>query len=127
MIRCERSGPEYQVRFSNGTFEAVCDATPDKGGLGQGFRPHELLEAALGSCTTMVIAMAAKTHDISLSHFAVSVDLDRSDPDVAAFVCTVTFPAKLPEADKDYLLRAARTCPVRKTLGRHIEFREQTD
>jgi len=123
MIRCDCLGSAYQVRFSDGPFEGICDATPDKGGQGNGFRPHELLEAALGSCTVMVIAMAAKTHGIALSHLSVSVELDRGDPDVAAFCCTITFPEYLDEDQKAFLRRAARTCPVRKTLGRRIEFR----
>lgn len=123
MMRCDCLDPAYQVRFSNGTFEGICDATPDKGGQGQGFRPHELLEAAVGSCTAMVVAMAAKTHGIALSGLSVTVELDRSEPEVAAFCCTITFPDDLDEAQKAFLRRAARLCPVRKTLARRIEFR----
>jgi putative redox protein len=124
-MRCERTGPQYLVRFSNGTFEAVCDAGPDKGGRGQGFRPHELLEAALGSCTAMIIGMSAAAHGIPLTGVAVTVSLDREDPAVAAFVCEIELSGDLDEGQRTRLLRAARGCPVRKTLARRSEFREK--
>jgi putative redox protein len=123
-MRCERTGPDHMVRFSNGTFEAVCDATPDKGGRGQGFRPHELLEAALGSCTAMIIGMSAAAHNIPLAGVAVTVSLDRDDPAVAAFVCEIELSGDLDADQRTRLMRAARACPVRKTLSRRIEFRE---
>ena len=123
MMRCERLGPDYQVRFSNGTLEATCDATSDKGGQGLGFRPHELLEASVGSCTAMMLAMAAKARDIPLTGLVVNVELDRSDPDLAAFTCTIELTGDLDAKQKSRLLRAARACPVRQTLSRRIEFR----
>ena len=125
MMRCERSGPDYRVRVGNGTFETVCDATPDKGGQGQGFRPHELLEGALGSCTAMIIGMSAAAHGIPLDGVTVTVDLDRDDPAVAAFVVTIELAGDLDAGQRARLLRAAKACPVRKTLGRRIEFREK--
>lgn len=125
MMRCERQGPGYRVRFSNGTFEAFCDAPPDKGGGGQGFRPHELLEAALGSCTAMIVNLAAEAHAIPLTGVAVTVRLDRDDPAEAAFVCEIELSGDLDEGQRTRLVRAARGCPVRKTLSRRIVFREK--
>jgi len=125
MVRCERTGPDHLVRFSNGSFEAFCDATPDKGGQGHGFRPHELLEAALGSCTAMIIGMSATAHNIPLEGVNVTVDLDREDPATTAFLVDIELAGDLDEMQRTKLLRAAKGCPVRKTLGRRIEFREK--
>jgi len=125
MIRCQSQKTPFQVLFSNGTFSGVCDATTDKGGDGQGFRPHELLEAALGSCTTMIVGMYATAHEIPLDGVSVTVNLDRGDPETAAFTCEIAFSGDLTEAQREKLLQAARACPVRKTLSRRIVFTEK--
>lgn len=125
MMRCERTDKESRVRFSNGTFEAYCDADPKMGGKGEGFRPHELLEAALGSCTAMVIGMSASVHGMPMTGVAVTVNLDLDDPAAAAFVVEIELFGDLDELQRTKLIRAAKGCPVRKTLGRRIEFREK--
>lgn len=124
MIRCQSQDAPFQVLFSNGSFSAVCDASADKGGAGQGFRPHELLEAALGSCITMMLGMYAKAHGIPLTGAAVTVTLDRGEPGSAAFVCAIELSGDLTDGMRQKLLRAARACPVRQTLGRKLVFRE---
>jgi len=124
MIRCQSQDAPYQVQFSNGNFSAVCDAGVAKGGAGQGFRPHELLEAALGSCVTMLLGMYAQTHDIPLTGVAVTVALDRSEADSAAFTCAIGLSGDLTDAQRHRLMRAARACPVRKTLSSRMTFTE---
>lgn len=117
MVVCQRLETPLQVAFSNGRFTGVCDATPDKGGAGEGFRPHELLEAALGSCLVMIMTMYAAAHDIPLRGATVTVTLDRSDPDVAAYGCAITLEGEISQEQRKKILRAARACPVRRTLG----------
>jgi len=124
MVRCQSRDTRYGVSFSNGTFEGACDATPDKGGAGQGFRPHELLEAALGSCTAMVLRMYADNHDIPLESAAVEVTLDRREPETATFVCRIALAGDLTPEQRKRLLRAARACPVRRTLSGKLLFVE---
>ncbi len=124
-MRCRSLDTPYQVSFSNGAFEAVCDATSDKGGAGRGFRPHELLEAALGSCTAMMVRMYADNHKIPLDEVVVAVSLDRSEPETTTFVCSLTFTGQdLTPGQRGKLLRAARACHVRQTLSRKLVFRE---
>ena len=127
MIQCQSLDAPYQVRFSNDRFSGVCDATPDKGGSGQGFRPHELLEAALGSCVTMMLGMYAKAHGIPLTGVAVTVTLDRSDSETASFACAIKLSGDLTDAQRQKLMRAARACPVRKTLSRRLTVTETMD
>ncbi|UJX40168.1 OsmC family protein [Desulfovibrio sp. JY] len=125
MIRCRTLETPFQVEFSSGGHTGVCDAPADKGGQGQGFRPHELLEAALGSCTSMIITMYAKNHGIALTGVSVDVSLDRSEPGTTAFHCAITLSGDLTDEERQRLLRAARACPVRKTLSAKLVFREQ--
>jgi putative redox protein len=117
MIECRGLSTPLQVAFGNGRFTGVCDATPDKGGAGQGFRPHELLEAALGSCLVMIMTKFAASHAIPLVSATVTVTLDRSDPETAAYACAIALEGDLTDDDRRRILRAARACPVRRTLG----------
>ena len=48
MIRADSRPTNYQTEFTNGVHSSTSDTTPNKGGANRGFRPHELLEAALG-------------------------------------------------------------------------------
>uniref|UniRef100_I2Q1V6 Putative redox protein, regulator of disulfide bond formation n=1 Tax=Desulfovibrio sp. U5L TaxID=596152 RepID=I2Q1V6_9BACT len=117
MIRCRSQETPYRTVFTNGLFSGVCDASPDKGGAGEGFRPHELLEAALGSCLAMTLSMYARHHGIALAGAEVAVSLDRTEPGVTAFVCRIELSGDLTDIERTRLLRAARACPVRKTLS----------
>ncbi len=123
-MRCQTLDTPLQVRFSNGAFSGTCDATPEKGGAGQGFRPHELLEAALGSCTSMVLMSYAKNHGIPLAGVEVDVSLDRSEAGVARFLCRIVLRDDLTPQQRERLLRAAKACPVRKTLACEMVFEE---
>jgi putative redox protein len=125
MIECRGLPTPLQVAFGNGRFSGVCDATPDKGGAGQGFRPHELLEAALGSCLVMMMTTYAANHGIALATAAVTVSLDRSDPEVAAYACAISLEGELSDDDRRRILRAARACPVRRTLGCRVTVVEK--
>ena len=42
MVRAESANTPYVTSFTNGQHRASADNTPDKGGQGAGFRPHEL-------------------------------------------------------------------------------------
>jgi hypothetical protein len=57
MVRAESAGPPYLTSFTNGVHRGSADNAADKGGQGNGFRPHELLEAALASCMNMWLRM----------------------------------------------------------------------
>jgi putative redox protein len=125
MIRCQSQERPYRTIFTNGTFSGACDASPDKGGEGDGFRPHELLEAALGSCLAMTLSMYARHHRLPLEEVTVSVTLERPEAGTAAFVCDIRLTGDLNETARGRLLRAAKACPVRKTLSSRLVFREQ--
>lgn len=112
----------YATRFSNGTWEAVADTTADKGGRGAGFRPHDLLEAALATCVNMTVRMYAAHHGIPVERVTTRVELDRSQPDTARFRYSFAAAGALTDAQREQLQRAAAACPVRRTLSRRIVF-----
>lgn len=125
MIVCTSASAdrEFVTTFDNGAFSGPSDTTADKGGSGLGFRPHELLEAALGDCMAITARMYAKKYGLALESVRVTVDVDRSQPDRAEFVCSMQLAGDLTERQREKIVRAAENCPVRKTLSRRIGFR----
>jgi len=124
MIVCESLDTDFQTRFSDGERSAIADTTLDHGGSGQGFRPHDLLEAALGSCIAIVTRMYAQKHGIALEGVTVTVRLNREDPAKAVFDYSMDFKGNVSPEDREKLLRVAKACPVHKTLRRELEFRQ---
>ena len=127
MITTTSENSPYQVRFSNGTHWGVSDTTPDKGGGSSGFRPHELLEAALGSCLNMHVRMYADNHGISIGKVTTKVTLDRSNPDKAIFSCSIGFSEDLSRDQVAKLMQVSAACPVHNTLSREIVIRESAE
>ncbi len=122
MIQAESQSQDYLTFFTNGEQESSADTTSDKGGSNQGFRPHELLEAALASCMNMTLRMKAQQTGIPLSQVRVSVSLDRSSPNRPTFAYRVVFPDSLTEQEQQTLLAAIENCPVRNTLSQGLCF-----
>ncbi|WP_157288218.1 OsmC family protein [Uliginosibacterium gangwonense] len=106
--------------------QCLADTSPHKGGSGKGFRPHELLEAALASCMNMSLRMYAEAHDLPWAGTSIEVTLDRSQAGQTIFDYCVRFdPATSPDAQVR-LLRVLEHCPVRKTLSGSLAFRDAT-
>jgi putative redox protein len=122
MIEAKSEHPPLRTSFTNGSVAAVSDATADKGGTGAGFRPHELLEAALATCMNMSMRMLAQEHSIPLSEVSTTVRLDRTRPDEPCFECVVNLPDDLSESDRNRLLDISRSCAVHQTLSKKLTF-----
>lgn len=123
MVTAQGSDTPYQVVVDNGAFQLKADVGADKGGGGQGFRPHELLEAALASCMTMTVQMYARHHELPLEGASVRVELDRSEAGKAVFRYALTLEGPLSDEARQRLEAAVRACPVHKTLLRTLEIK----
>ena len=122
MISATSETPRYRTRFSNGAQEAFADNTPDKGGGGAGFRPHELLEAALACCINMSVRMAADKHAIPLDAVTTRVRLERGAEGVLFHTEIELHGDSLTPEQRARLVAAAKACPVRRTLSGSIRF-----
>ena len=122
MIRADSQPTNYHTEFTNGEHISTSDTTPGKGGANRGFRPHELLEAALATCMNMTVRMAADQQGIPLSSVSVTVSLNREEPGKPVFEYSVQFGGALSEAQKARLLSAGEKCPVRNTLSHPLRF-----
>jgi putative redox protein len=120
MIESTEQNDGYVVRFTNGSYTAPGDMPVEKGGFGQGFRPHELLEAALATCLTMTVRIAAEKFGYPLIRAVARVELDRGNPEAIIFNCALDLDGELDDTQRARLLRAAEHCPVGQTLA-HLQ------
>jgi len=95
------------------------DEQVDKGGADSGPEPHELLLAALGTCTSMTMRMYAERKGWPVGE--VSVKLDGKTVD-GRYVITkqITMAGNLDAEQRQRLLEIADKCPVHKTLSNPI-------
>jgi uncharacterized OsmC-like protein len=59
MITTQSTTKRFQTSVSNGRVSLAADPPQDKGGDGEGFGAHELLESALAACMNMAVRMRA--------------------------------------------------------------------
>ncbi|MCE0492688.1 OsmC family protein [Vibrio salinus] len=124
MIKSTSKPTPYKTEFTNGKVSSFSDNTPDKGGNADGFRPHELLEAAFANCMNMSVRMFADSHSIPLDAVSTVVNLDRNHPDNVCFEYRVELSGNLTEAQNGQIMEMLETCPVRQTLSKSITFRQ---
>lgn len=120
MITAKSQDQDYQVLFTDGLHTGVSDVNEDKGGGNSGFRPHDLLEAALATCLNIWLKMYARDHDISVTHIETRVSLDRSQTDEVVFNYSLDFSGSLTSSERKLLLAAAQSCPVHETLSKRL-------
>ena len=84
--------------------------------------PNELLEAALACCVNMTVRMYADRHAIPLDAVATRVRLDRGAEGAIFHTETELHGTSLTPEQREKLLAAAKSCPVRRTLSGSIRF-----
>lgn len=126
MIRSTSVVPRYQTPFSNGSLSAVADLPVEKGGAGNGFGPHELLEAAVATCMAITVRLSAEKHGYPLESVTCDVRLDRSVPGNASLKYALVFAGPLNPLQVADLLDAASRCPVMRTLTGGLSVQTQS-
>ena len=126
MIRSVSHDARYQTDFSNGSRSAAADVPVEKGGGGQGFGPHELLEAALGTCLCMTVRMYAEQNGMLLTAVRSDVRIDRSVPGAPTLNYSLEFDGELLTEQRERLTAAAENCPVARTLTGKLAVRRTT-
>ena len=122
MIKTKNTNTDFHCVITNDRFSLDSDATIFKGGLGNGFRPHELLEAALASCISITIRMIAKEKKISIDKVETQVEVDRTQSDKSVFRYTISLDSNLNYKDKEFLMNIIDSCAVKQTLTRQLMF-----
>lgn len=98
------------------------DEISEKGGDDSGPAPHELLLAALGSCTAMTLKVYAERKGWPLTNVAIALNGTQTD---LGLVITrrFTLEGDLDAEQRQRLIEIADKCPVHKTLMGEITIR----
>jgi putative redox protein len=107
-----------------GPHTLVSDAPFEAGGDDLGPDPHELLDAALASCTALTLLLYAKRKSWSLDHVDVEVGHEESDG-VYRMRRDIRLTGDLSQDARARLLEIANKCPVHRTLSGTITIASQ--
>jgi putative redox protein len=124
MITSTSLPEKYCTRFTDGKHEALADAPVEMGGQFAGFKPVQMLEAALGTCINIVLRVAADARGIPLEGIESVVKLNQDNKEESVFEYSVEFKGDITEEQRAALLRAVAGCPVKKIMGGAVSFKE---
>ena len=127
MIKCTSGVSNYRAIVTNGMHAAPVDISRAKGGGEDGFRPHELLEAALASCINTHVRTYADKHKIKLKSVTTEVSLDHSKRNKAVYSYTIELHGKLTDKQREKLIKAAENCSVSNTLSKSVLIERAQD
>jgi uncharacterized OsmC-like protein len=96
----------------------MTDLPPEYGGTGRSFSATDLLAAALGTCIATSIDRVAERAGIPPEALRVEVDkeLSATPKRVARLTVRIVLERPADDAARERILRAARTCPVHRSL-----------
>lgn len=101
------------------------DAPVDNHGKGERFSPTDLVATALGVCMMTVMGIAAADKQISLEGTRMEIEktMATSPRRIVKIRVEIYFPNQrsISEADRAYLEKVARNCPVAKSIHPDIE------
>ena len=122
MIVSKSFGEKYRAKISNGSAILHADVAEEKGGQGNGFRPHDLIEAGYAACLSITARMALDRMGVDYDGVTVEVSLDRSVEDQAVFRWRLDITGDVGEDVKRAVRRTVAKCPVNRTLSRSLSF-----
>ncbi len=123
-----RSTGPTTVELSHPSGAVIRTTAPlDNGGDGSSFSPTDLCAASLGACAATIVGMYAANHGIPLKSCEFTVVKDMAGPPrrIGRITLSFVFRGDLGEGDYRRLVTAAKTCPVRLTLGDNVEYVEE--
>jgi putative redox protein len=123
MIHAANLDKSYRTSFGNGKSMSVADMPIAKGGSGDGFGPHDLLEAALATCIVITARKYADEHRLSLSSIECEVRIDRTVAGSVTFDYQLTLDGALTPSQEQGLRASVSLCPVARTLTGAVALR----
>ena len=123
----------FAQRITIGVHQFAADESLAAGGTDTGPDPYQLLLAALGSCTSMTVALYARRKQWPLTRVRVQLAHSRSHVEDCALCDTdarqldridraLDFDGPLTTEQRRRLIEIAEKCPVHRTLTSHIHI-----
>lgn len=117
------SGKEaYRTELFNGNSKIYSDVTMDKGGSGNYFRPHDLIESGYAACLNITTQMVLDSMNLSYDEITVKVELDRNHEDKTIFKYKIDISGSIAKEAREEVLRRVANCPVKRTLSKQLNF-----
>jgi len=107
---------KHRVQIREHTFNA--DVSVAEGGEDAGPSPHDLYDAALGSCKALTMLWFAKRKNIPVDDIEVTIERDSSQEAKGIYKLTalVSLTGDLSEEQREALLKVAGKCPLHKLM-----------
>ena len=126
----------FAQEITAGSHRLRADEPESSGGTATGPSPYDLLLAALGSCTSMTVALYARRKGWPLTHVTVRLrhskihaqdceQCETRETKLDLIESEIAFEGALDEAQRARLLEIAMRCPVHRTLTSRIEIRTE--
>ena len=109
-----------------GTHAITSDEPAALGGDDLGPDPHELLDAALASCTALTLTLYAQHKGLAIENLEVAVSHTEADG-VYRIERTIHVEGALTDAQRARLLEIANRCPVHRTLSGRFEIASELE
>jgi putative redox protein len=122
MTTATSDGAAYRTSVRSGDLQLLANTLKEGVGGTDGFRPHDLLEAALAACMNITARMAAEKAGVAVERVTTSARLDREGDGPVTFRCSLSISGELSEEERAAVANAVARCPVRRTLSRGIQF-----
>ena len=115
------AGGKFGQEITVASHRIRSDEEADKGGDDTGATPHELLLAALGSCTAMTLKVYAERKGWPLRDVHVTLNGSSANGDGGYVINRqIAIDGDLDAGQRQRLLEIAEKCPVHKTLKGEI-------
>ncbi len=105
--------------------ELSTDAPKDNQGRGESFSPTDLVATALGTCMLTIMGIAARTLNIDIAGATAAVEKEMTATPprrIQRLAVRIHVPHAPSPADREKLERAARACPVHKSLHPDVQI-----
>jgi putative redox protein len=116
IVRDQTALMRHEVRVGPNIF--ATDASIGDGGEGLGPNPHDLYDAALGTCESLTVLWYANRRGIPVENIEVTVERDQSEERAGIYRLhsKLKLGGKLTDAQRRELLSVASKCPVYKLM-----------
>lgn len=105
--------------------ELSTDAPKDNQGRGESFSPTDLVATALGACMLTIMGITARTLNIDVAGARATVEKEMTTAPprrIQRLRVKIHVPRRLSLGDQEKLQRAARTCPVHRSLHPEVQI-----